>query len=59
MENLMEDAKNKDFAIINGLKVMGIIGVIIGHRVALDLGTPSFSPEFLDHVCKNTKVFLH
>ncbi|XP_022165577.1 nose resistant to fluoxetine protein 6-like isoform X2 [Myzus persicae] len=50
MRNLLEDPKTKDFAVTNGLKTMGIISVIIGHRVALNLGVPSFDPEHSEHI---------
>jgi len=50
MRNLTEDPKTKDFAVTNGLKTLGIISVIIGHRVALSLGIPSFDPELSEHV---------
>jgi len=50
MRNLIEDTKSKDFAVTNGLKTLGIISVIIGHRVALSLGIPPFDAEFTEHV---------
>lgn len=50
MRNLTEDPKTKDFAVTNGLKTLGIISVIIGHRVALSLGIPSFDPELSEHI---------
>lgn len=58
MRNLLEDPKTKDFAVTNGLKTMGIISVIIGHRVALNLGVPSFDPEHSEHVRKRYHFFL-
>ncbi|XP_025190645.1 nose resistant to fluoxetine protein 6-like [Melanaphis sacchari] len=50
MRNLTEDSKTKDFAVTNGLKTLGIFSVIIGHRVALNLGIPSFDPEYSEHI---------
>lgn len=50
MRNLMEDPKTKDFGVTNGLKTLGIISVIIGHRVALNLGIPNISPEYSENV---------
>ncbi|XP_026804539.1 nose resistant to fluoxetine protein 6-like [Rhopalosiphum maidis] len=50
MRNLTEDPKTKDFAVTNGLKTLGIISVIIGHRVALNLGIPSSDPEYSEHI---------
>lgn len=50
MRNVAEGAKNKEFAVVSGLKTIGIISVIIGHRVALDLGVPAFNPEYSEHV---------
>ncbi|XP_060875360.1 nose resistant to fluoxetine protein 6-like [Metopolophium dirhodum] len=50
MRKLTEDPKTKDFAVTNGLKTLGIISVIIGHRVALSLGIPSFDPELSEHI---------
>jgi len=52
MRNLIEDPKTKDFAVTNGLKTMGIISVIVGHRVALNLGILSFDSEHSEHVRK-------
>lgn len=52
MNDLMEDPKNAEFAVSNGLKTLGIITVIIGHRVALDIGTPSHNSEYTEHVKK-------
>jgi len=52
MRNLTEDPKSKDFAVTNGLKTMGIISVIVGHRVALNLGILSFDSEHSEHVRK-------
>ncbi|KAL5233121.1 hypothetical protein ACI65C_000531 [Semiaphis heraclei] len=50
MRNLTEDPKSKDFAVTNGLKTMGIISVIVGHRVALNLGILSFDSEHSEHI---------
>ncbi|KAL4091363.1 hypothetical protein QTP88_026065 [Uroleucon formosanum] len=50
MRNLTEDPKSKDFAITNGLKTLGLISVLIGHRVALNLGIASFDPELSEHI---------
>jgi len=52
MRNLTEDPKTKDFGVTNGLKTLGILSVIIGHRVALNLGIPSFDTELSEHVWK-------
>jgi len=59
MNNLLEDPKTKDFAVTNGLKTMGIISVIIGHRVALNLGVPSFDSEHSEHVQKRYHFIPH
>jgi hypothetical protein len=58
MRNLTEDPKTKDFAVTNGLKTLGIISVIIGHRVALNLGIPSSDPEYSEHVWEKIFFFL-
>jgi len=50
MRNLMEDPKTKDFGVTNGLKTLGIISVLIGHRVALNLGIPNIGPEYSERV---------
>jgi len=52
IRKLGDDPKNDEFTITNGLKTIGILAIIIGHRVALDLGTPSFNLEFAQHVGK-------
>lgn len=57
MRNLTEDPKSKDFAVTNGLKTMGIISVIVGHRVALNLGILSFDSEHSEHVRKQYNFF--
>ncbi|XP_025406644.1 nose resistant to fluoxetine protein 6-like isoform X2 [Sipha flava] len=49
-KNLMGDIKNREFAVTNGLKTLGIISVIVGHRVALDLGLPTHSTEYSEHI---------
>jgi len=59
MRNLTEDPKTKDFSVTNGLKTMGIISVIIGHRVALNLGILSFDSEHSEHVRKRYKFFSY
>lgn len=46
----MEDPKTKDFGVTNGLKTLGIISVLIGHRVALNLGIPNIGPEYSERV---------
>jgi len=58
MRNLTEDPKTKDFAVTNGLKTLGIISVIIGHRVALNLGIPSSDPEYSERVWETIFFFL-
>lgn len=58
MRNLTEDPKSKDFAITNGLKTLGLISVLIGHRVALNLGIASFDPELSEHVWTDTIFFF-
>ncbi|KAE9539481.1 hypothetical protein AGLY_004733 [Aphis glycines] len=50
MRNLMEDPKTKDFGVTNGLKTLGIITVIIGHRVPLNLGIPNIGPEYSERI---------
>lgn len=50
MRNLIEDPKTKDFGVTNGLKTLGIISVLIGHRVALNLGIPNIGPEYSEQV---------
>lgn len=52
MNNLIEDPKNEEFILFNGFKLIGLLSVIIGHRVALGLGAPTLSPEFSNHVRK-------
>jgi len=59
MRNLTEDPKTRDFAVTNGLKTLGIIAVIIGHRVALSLGLPSYDSEFSQHVWKSNHFFSY
>jgi len=58
IKNLVSDPKNYEFSVTNGLKTMGILAVIIGHRVALDLGTPSSNPDFEEHVRDLHKFFM-
>lgn len=44
------ETKNEEFVSANILKTVGIVTVMIGHRVVLDLGTPSFNPEYTKRV---------
>lgn len=58
MENLVEDPKDDEFTVLNGFKLIGIFGVIIGHRVALDLGAPTLSTEFSNRVRRSNNITM-
>lgn len=50
LNNLVENPKTDDFIVFNGFKFIGLLGVMIGHRAALDLGAPTLSTEFSNRV---------
>lgn len=54
MKNLVKNSKNDDYAIITGLKVIGLGQIMVFHRMILDARTPSFNPEFYANVQWNT-----
>lgn len=58
LTNLTKDSKDKEFAVANGFKTIGVVTVIIGHRIAMDLGMPSFIPDFPKKVQKMHGFFL-
>jgi len=44
------NSKSDDFAIINGLKAIGLGQIMVFHRIVLDARAPSFNPEFYANV---------
>lgn len=46
-DRLLKPSKTNEFSVINGIKVIAIFQVVIGHRMFLEMGNPQTNPEFL------------
>jgi len=58
MKSLTEDSNSTDITIAHGLKILGVIIIVGGHRIIIDLAAPAFNPNFSDHVwILNLKYF--
>lgn len=52
IRNLMDGIENCEFPFINGLKSLGVITVIFGHRIIFELGVPVHNTDYSEHVQK-------
>lgn len=53
----MGNPNNDSYAIINVIRTVGLIQVMMGHRLYVDLAAPVLNFEFFDSVRRNYNIF--